>query len=247
VTCFKRECGQQTRETESLGHSKRKFALTLFLFEPDFYVVLKVLPKQTFIEEISFRLSNRRFLCSTVTVRSCVVYFSRSGRILLRPQASFIFEKPKCFFILPELNSSFTTLCTQLCCTKRKQSVVITGIRYHFVNADSELLECKLCTFPIIAVSTNQPVLLTTLCSFDIFLRSDLKPLLILLALIYQRFDSHDMLRMYIICLRSDVAVIFCHWRRTLKTLKFSSIQNFFICRPLRCAILRSGIYYYRL
>jgi len=49
------------RETESLGHSERKFALTLFLFEPDFYVVLKVLPKQTFIEELSFQLSNLRF------------------------------------------------------------------------------------------------------------------------------------------------------------------------------------------
>jgi hypothetical protein len=61
VTCFKRERGHQTRETESLGHSERKFALTLFLFETDFYVVLKVLPKKTFMEGLSLRLSILRF------------------------------------------------------------------------------------------------------------------------------------------------------------------------------------------
>jgi hypothetical protein len=80
------------------------------------------------------------------------------------------------------------------------------------------------------------------------FLRSDLKPLLILLALIYQVFDSHDTLRMYIICLRSDMTVIFCHWRRTLKIQKFLFIQKIiYICQPSRSALLRRGIYYYRL
>jgi len=83
----------------------------------------------------------------------------------------FISETPMCvfFFILPELNSDFRTLCTQLCCIKRKQSVVITGTRYHFVNAGTELLELKLCTFPIIAVLTNQLVSLTNVSSFRIY------------------------------------------------------------------------------
>jgi hypothetical protein len=59
----------------------------------------------------------------------------------------------------------------------------------------------------------------------------------------YQRFNSHEMLRMYVICLRSAMAVIFCHWRCTLKMQIFHLLKNSLLGKLLKTSGLKIYIH----